>query len=140
MSDNSMQVDGGCHCGAIKFTAVINPDAVGICHCRDCQIMSGTAFRVAAGTREADFQLQSGTPKIYVKTAESGNPREQAFCADCGSHIYATSVGGEDRMLMIRAGTLNQFGDLTPARQIWAGEGHEWAQHIGDMPALEKQS
>ena len=135
-----MQVDGACHCGAIKFTAVINPDAVGICHCRDCQVLSGTAFRVAVATKEADFALQSGTPKIYVKTAESGNPREQAFCGDCGSHIYATSVGGEDRMLMIRAGTLSQFGQLTPARQIWAGEAHDWTQHISDLPALEKQS
>jgi hypothetical protein len=140
MSDSTMQVDGGCHCGAIKYSATINPDAVGICHCHDCQVLSGTAFRVAVGTKEADFRLQSGTPKIYVKTAESGNPREQAFCGDCGSHIYATSVGGEDRMLMLRAGTLSQFGDLTPARQIWAGESHAWTQNIGSMPALEKQS
>lgn len=136
----TMNVDGGCHCGAISYRTVVDPNTLGICHCTDCQVMSGTAFRVAIPSKESDFELHSGTPKIYVKTAESGNPREQAFCADCGSHIYATSVGGDDRMFMIRAGTLRQFGELKPGRQIWAQHKHAWTDHLGDVPALQQQS
>ena len=30
-----------------------------------------------------------GAPRHYVKTAESGNRRAQAFCPDCGSRLYA---------------------------------------------------
>ena len=29
--------------------------------------------------------LLSGEPKVYVKVGESGNRREQTFCADCGT-------------------------------------------------------
>ena len=39
-----MKVDGHCHCGEITFEAEVDPDAVNICHCTDCQTLSGTAF------------------------------------------------------------------------------------------------
>jgi len=39
-----MKIDGGCHCGYITYTAEIDPDKVGICHCTDCQTLSGSAF------------------------------------------------------------------------------------------------
>ena len=32
-----MHIDGGCHCGNITYEADIDPEAVSICHCADCQ-------------------------------------------------------------------------------------------------------
>ncbi|RYG85440.1 MAG: hypothetical protein EON59_12180, partial [Alphaproteobacteria bacterium] len=42
-----MQIDGQCHCGAIRFRAVLE-DAAGLtlCHCTDCQALTGTACRL----------------------------------------------------------------------------------------------
>ena len=95
-----MKVEGACHCGRIAFEAEIDPARVSVCHCADCQTLTGSAFRVAAPTAEANFRLLSGEPKSYLKTtADSGRPRVQAFCADCGSPIYATSPSGENRIL-----------------------------------------
>lgn len=67
-----MKVDGSCHCGAITFEAEIDPERVRICHCTDCQQLSGTAFRVNVPCPENQFHLRKGEPRIYVKTAESG--------------------------------------------------------------------
>jgi hypothetical protein len=39
------------------------------------------------------FVLPSGTSKIYIKTAESGNKRAHAFCPECGTPIYAAAPG-----------------------------------------------
>lgn len=115
-----MKVDGACHCGAITFEAEIDPERVRICHCTDCQQLSGTAFRVVAPCEESAFILRTGTPKIYVKTAESGRTRQQAFCGDCGSPIYATSdEPAGSRRLGLRVGTLAQRRELTPKRQFW---------------------
>ena len=75
-----MKIDGGCHCGYITYVAEIDPDTVGICHCTDCQTLSGSAFRTSVRAAKDAFSLRSGQPKIYVKTAESGNKRAQAFC------------------------------------------------------------
>ena len=35
--------------------------------------------------------LLSGTPKTYVKTADSGNKREHAFCPNCAARILPSA-------------------------------------------------
>ena len=118
--EGQMHVDGSCHCGAITFESDIDPDKVRICHCTDCQQLSGTAFRVMVPCSESDFRLKTGEPKIYVKTAESGRRRQQAFCGDCGSPIYATSDEPKGtRSLGLRVGVLAQRRELKPRRQFW---------------------
>lgn len=115
-----MQVQGSCHCGAITFEAEIDPDRVRICHCTDCQQLSGTAFRVMVPCPEERFHLTKGDPKIYIKTAESGRKRQQAFCGNCGSPLYATSDEAPgSRSLGIRIGVLAQRRELAPRRQFW---------------------
>lgn len=122
-----MKVDGSCHCGQIEFEAEIDPDRVRICHCTDCQSLSGAAFRIVAPTSEANFHLLAGAPKQYIKqTAESGAARVQAFCADCGSPIYATSLGRENRTFGIRVGILRQRDQLIPKRQFWCRSQLPW--------------
>ena len=36
-----MHIEGGCHCGYITYEAEVDPDAVRICHCTDCQTLTG---------------------------------------------------------------------------------------------------
>src|SRR5207245_1799285 len=88
-----MKIDGACHCGYITYEAEVDPEKTVICHCTDCQILSGSAFRTVVLTREDTFKVRSGEPKIYVKTGESGTQRPQAFCPECGTPIYSASVG-----------------------------------------------
>ena len=80
-----MKIDGACHCGRISYQAEIDPERVELCHCTDCQTLSGSAFRVVAMTREGTFKLLSGKLKVYVKTGESGAKRAQSFCPECGT-------------------------------------------------------
>ena len=40
-----MKIDGGCHCGYIAYEAEADPAKAMICHCTDCQTLSGSAFR-----------------------------------------------------------------------------------------------
>ena len=103
-----MKIDGGCHCGAIAYEAEVDPETVGICHCTDCQTADRNGFPGDRLAPEEQFRITAGTPKIYIKTAESGNKRAQAFCAECGSHLYATSVGDGPKVYGIRVGTARQ--------------------------------
>lgn len=134
-----MKIDGSCHCGKISYEAEVDPDKVGICHCTDCQQLTGTAFRVTAFAPEADFMVLSGEPKTYIKTtADSGNPRAQMFCADCGSHLWVTGVGEGPKVYGIRVGTARQRDQLKPTRQVWHQSALNWVDRIGDLPAAEK--
>ena len=42
-----MKVHGSCHCGDIGYEAEVDPAQVGICSCTDCQMLTGSAFRVS---------------------------------------------------------------------------------------------
>lgn len=133
-----MRIDGGCHCGFITYEAKIDPKEVKICHCTDCQILSGSAFRTVARVEEEKFKLMSGQPKKYIKTAESGNKRVQMFCPECGTPICSTGVGGGQH-ISLRVGTARQRDQLSPKRQIWFRSAQGWVTDMGSIPSVEKQ-
>lgn len=120
-----MKIDGGCHCGKIRYEAEIDPEKVTICHCTDCQTLSGSAFRTVVPAPKAGFRLLAGTPKAYVKTAESGNKRVQAFCADCGTPIYSSAVE-DPPVYSIRLGTARQRTLLMPHIEVFRKSALGW--------------
>ena len=134
-----MKVDGACHCGNIKFEAEVDPDHVSVCHCTDCQTLSGSAYRSVARIADSDFKLLSGEMKTYVKIAESGNERIQTFCPECGSPIYSTSPGDSPKLLGLRVGVLRQRSELKPVRQIWHRSAQPWVKDMDSLPAIDTQ-
>jgi len=133
-----MKIDGNCHCGYIAYTADIDPEDVGICHCTDCQTLSGTAFRVSVAAARDAFEFFSGEPKIYVKTAESGSKRAQAFCPECGTPIYSAAVS-EPQSFNIRVGTVHQRAELRPKRQQWCRSARDWIIDLHAVPQFAKR-
>ena len=41
-----MEIKGGCLCGAVRYTADADPTSATVCHCKDCQKFTGSAFAV----------------------------------------------------------------------------------------------
>ena len=132
-----MNIDGGCHCGNITYEAEVDPEKAAICHCTDCQSLSGTAFRTVVISLVDAFTLLSGEPKMYAKIGGSGAKRIQAFCPDCGSQIYATSVGDGPKIYGIRLGTVRQRDELPPKRQIWHRSAQKWLADLGAIPTID---
>ncbi len=58
-----MKIDGECHCGHIAYQAEVDLNEVYVCHCTDCQTISGSAFRWAVPIAEDAFVLLKGDPK-----------------------------------------------------------------------------
>lgn len=133
-----MRITGQCHCGAIRYEAELDPKSVGICHCTDCQSLSASAFRTVGIVKPGEFTLLSGQPKIYIKIGDSGNPREQAFCDNCGSALYAAGVEDEPKVRNLRLGTVNERAELTPYFQVWCDSALPWLPQI-DTPTKNPQ-
>ena len=134
-----MKVDGSCFCGELTFEAEIDPSTVELCHCRDCQVLSSSAFRIVVPAIEGGFRLLSGTPTIYVKIAESGNRRSLAFCPTCGTAIYSAPADGKSGYFGLRAGTLRQRLDLVPRAQYWRRSALPWVDHLEGFPAHDTE-
>jgi len=133
-----MHVDGACHCGFIKYEAEIDPAAVGLCHCTDCQQISGAAFRIIVQVPREQVRMLGGKPKTYVKTAESGTKRTQAFCPECGTSVYASSAVEDPPILGLRVGSMRQRAELRPSRQIWCRSKLPWVPDLPGLPSFEK--
>ena len=110
-----MKVSGTCHCGQISFEAEIDPGQVRICHCTDCQKLTGSAFRTNVASLPGTFRFNSGTP-LYAAAPEA-NP---------------STVG-------LRVGALDQRSELRPVRQGWCRSALPWSMDITALPRAERQ-
>jgi hypothetical protein len=135
-----MKVEGQCHCGQIAYEAEVDPEKVSICHCTDCQVLTGTAYRLSVPAAAADFHLKAGKLKTYLKTtADSGNPRLQAFCPNCGTPIYA-SAPEKPTAYTLRVGAIRQRDKLPPKRQIWCRSALSWSSSLSGLPSSEREA
>lgn len=133
-----MKIDGGCHCGYITYEASVNTEQVGICHCTDCQTLSGSAFRTFVLAPREGFRLLTGQPKTYVKTGQSGAERAQTFCPECGTPIYSAAPT-DPQVFSIRAGTARQRNALIPKTQIWCRSAQTWVTDIASIQDFAAQ-
>ncbi|MFM0285928.1 GFA family protein [Paraburkholderia megapolitana] len=133
-----MKITGSCHCGAIAYEANVDPQKAGLCHCTDCQTLSGAPFRASVPALAADFHLLRGQPKIYIKTAASGAKRAQAFCAECGTPIYAAAAENPTQY-NLRLGAVAQRAEIPALKQGWCDSALSWAQSIAPLPGRPQQ-
>ncbi len=132
-----MQIDGACHCGRVTFTAEIDPGRVIVCHCTDCQVLSGSAFRVVVAAPIENLLLR-GETKSYIKVAASGNRRAQVFCPECATPLFATAPENATQVT-IRLGCVKQRAELVPAVQIWQRSCLPWLPELGGIPGSQEQ-
>lgn len=134
-----MKVQGQCHCGAITYEAEVEPDTIAICHCLDCQRLSGSAFRANVPAPADGFRILKGKPRQYVKTADSGTKRVHAFCETCGSPVYSCATE-KPLTYTLRVGALNQRHALgRPAQQIWTKRRLSWIPKLEGVSEIEGQ-
>lgn len=126
-------MSGGCQCGAVRYTASVDPAAAYPCHCRMCQRATGGVYASMVQAAAADCAF-AGEPTWYASSAIA----ERAFCPRCGSPIgfrYRNSaklditVGSFDDPASFRP--MSQFGcesavegwqDLTGVKGIRSDE------------------
>ena len=134
-----MKIDGACHCGQITYECEVDPDQVEICHCTDCQMLSGSAYRTVVPALRGTFQIQTGVTKTYIKTAASGSKRAQVFCPECGTPIYSGPANDPEGFVGIRLGTVRQRNSLQPRRQYWCESAQGWVNALSSIPKDARQ-
>jgi hypothetical protein len=134
-----MKVEGTCHCGDIAYEADVEPNTINVCHCADCQMLTGSAFRANISSSAGTFRMMKGEPRRYIKTANSGAQRIHAFCPTCGTPVYSCALESP-QTYTLRVGTLKQRYELgTPQRQIWTRRRLPWVASLQGVPEIEGQ-
>jgi len=130
-----MKISGGCFCGGIRYDADIDENRVAVCHCRDCQVFSGSAFRMACPAAPSSFGFTKGEPRHFDKTADSGKVRRMAFCGDCGTHLCSLPVGpgADSGFVSLRIATADNFHKIQPVREIFGDSRVPWLSPIATL-------
>ena len=128
-------ISGGCLCGQVRYRAETEPTFVGLCHCRDCQRFTGSAFALVIAVPKSALAVM-GTLKGFTKLGNSGKSIDRLFCPDCGAPILdeAQALPG---VAMIAGGTLDDPSWVRPTSQIYCASAQPWVELGGDMKKFD---
>ncbi len=130
------QITGGCLCGKVRYSADAEPVFTGICHCRNCQKESGSAFAIVIGIPQTALSVQ-GDLKTFEDKGDSGMAMLRRFCPNCGSTLMDQAMAMPD-VIMVQAGTLDDPSWVKPAMQIYCDSAQPWVQLDGEMQRFGK--
>lgn len=90
--------------------------------------ITGSTYSTNAVVPQDGFKVTSGKPKVFSKTADSGNKIHSYFCGDCGTTLYrdGDSFNGAK---IVKAGVLDDYAALNnakPAVELYAPERVDW--------------
>jgi hypothetical protein len=123
--------EGGCVCGAARYKLSAPPLIVHACHCRDCQRLTGTAFVTNIWIEKRFVESNDAPLQSNIVTAGSGRPHEIFRCAKCGTALWSKYHAAPGDTVLLRAGTLDNPGAVTPDVHIFTRSKVPWL----DLPA-----
>lgn len=109
---------GGCQCGAVRYQIAGDPVMVYVCHCRECQKQSASAFGISVIVERSDFRVTQGEVKVFSRSTDSGGTLACAFCPACGSRLWHESIDATET-ISVKGGSLDQPPDLRATFHIW---------------------
>ncbi|KJC53454.1 aldehyde-activating protein [Bradyrhizobium sp. LTSP849] len=121
--------DARCSCGTIALSLPGPTNLVAACHCIDCQRRTGAPFGVGA-FYPAEVVTISGTPKEYVRAAESGGKVSFYFCPDCGSTVY-WKADNLPAMIGVAVGAIADPNFPAPIKSVFEQSKHGWVEING---------
>ena len=118
------EIQGGCMCGAVRFTLSEAPSEAGYCHCTRCQRRTGTAASAQARIDASGFALLSGADSIGAWRHSDGG-FEKCFCMRCGSQLFSRNPDDPSPM-SIRMSAFDAPPPVTPSYRQFVNYAASW--------------
>jgi hypothetical protein len=112
-----LTLTGGCQCGAARYELAGDPQAIYVCHCRECRKQSASAFGISLIVAPGQLRLTRGTVQTWSRRTDSGRALDCVFCPTCGSRLWHANPALAT--LSVKGGSLDEPVGLTGAIHIW---------------------
>lgn len=128
-------MEGGCLCGAVRYRLKSEPFDAGWCHCRTCQLNSGSPAMAFATVPIDDFEFTQGGELIgTVATSDVGQRR---FCTRCGTP-FLMQVKHQPTTVDFSVATLDEPGRVAPGFHIFYDSRIAWADAADKLPRHDR--
>jgi hypothetical protein len=116
-------ISGSCLCGAVKFCIENTFKRFYLCHCTQCQKITGSAHVAHLFTEPNNIQWLCG--EGLIKRFEyPGRNFTKNFCIECGSGLPFINKSG--KALVVPAGSLDGVPNINPSANIFWDERAVW--------------
>jgi hypothetical protein len=132
----SYELEGGCACGAVRYTIKAAPLFVHCCHCLGCQRQTGSAFVINALIETEHVDVRGAVPVRSEMPTDSGRPHGVYRCPACGTAVWS-EYGGLETLRFVRVGTLDEPRALAPSVHIYTRTKQPWVALPEGVPAFE---
>ena len=126
-------LQGGCHCGAVRYEMTADVPRTALCHCADCRRHSGAPM-VAWGLVSKDDLKVEGETKEYA-SSEHGR---RHFCPQCGTGLFYTSETIFPGQIDVQIATLDDPDTIVPRAQIQLAERIAWIDNLDSMAKFDR--
>ena len=126
---------GRCLCGAFRFHVEGSFGDVRYCHCSQCRRGNGTAFSANARIRREQWTLEG--PAEAITEFEHRPGLYKAFCARCGSPLYARSDHDPEDVRVRLGGFEGELG-VAITGHVWVGSKSTWYAIEDSLPCYEE--
>ncbi len=120
---NEPLLQGGCLCGAVSYQITNQFSRFMLCHCQQCQQLTGSAFAANIFTSPKNIEWLTGQEKISHYRHRSRDST-RSFCAVCSCALPYINQNGKS--LIIPAGSLSEQVENTPVANMFEGEQASW--------------
>ena len=131
----SVEYEGGCFCGSVRFSCTAEPAFSFYCHCSDCQRTGGGPFAVGLMVPSESFNVR-GDLQAYTTIGSSGQEVHRHFCPRCGSGIYLETAAVPGNVFL-KAGVLDDAGWVKPEMHIFTVTKQPWLDLADSLPQYE---
>jgi hypothetical protein len=129
-----MSLQGGCHCGAVRYEVSGEPQHVALCHCTDCRKSAGAPMVAWAAFAEAEFTLLRGELTTFNSSGES----VRSFCSKCGTGIASRNAEFLPGVVDIQSATLDDPNALPAGAHIQTAERIDWMAEAHCLPEFQR--
>jgi len=127
-------IEGGCHCGAVRYRIVGEAVTHVLCHCRDCRRHAGAPMVGWAMYAADAVTVTRGRPRVYA-SSEHGR---RHFCPDCGTGLFYSNDRILPGIVDVQSATLDDPDRVPPRAQVQVAERIGWMATAHDLPAFER--
>ena len=129
----NQDIQGGCMCGAVRYSATTTPANSMVCHCQSCRRATAAPVTAWLTFARAEFRFTRGTPVSYESSAKV----RRSFCGACGSQLLYEHLDTPD-FVDVTTCSLDAPWAFPPTHHSWLSDDIGWVKFGDGLPTFQR--